>query len=313
MKRLLLLAGFVPLVLCVGLGAVIAQTLAMTLGGAGEGAPLTSGALTRIPAPMLRLYAAAAATCPGLSWTLVAAIGTVESQNGTSSAAGVHSGHNRAGAEGPMQFEPATFARYDRPVPAGGVDPPSPYDPTDSVYAAVRMLCADGAATKDGLAGAVYDYNHSYPYVTQVLSDAQAFGLDDQAPPGEGGSVAASWALDQVGVPYRWGGESAATGFDCSGLVQAAWAAAGVPLPRVAQAQFDAGPPVGPGRALVAGDLVFFGPRPGLVTHVGLVVGHGVMVDAPHTGADVRVESFPAVVGARWGGDLYLGANHPGG
>jgi len=45
-----------------------------------------------------------------------------------------------------MQFEPATFAAYDEPVPPGGAKPPSPYDPIDAVYAAARDLCANGAA-----------------------------------------------------------------------------------------------------------------------------------------------------------------------
>jgi hypothetical protein len=61
---------------------------------------------------MLTLYQQAAATCPGLPWTIVAAIGTVESDNGQSNLPGVHSGANSAGAEGPMQFEPATFALW---------------------------------------------------------------------------------------------------------------------------------------------------------------------------------------------------------
>ena len=102
---------------------------------------------------MLSLYQAAAVTCPGLPWTVLAAIGTVESGNGTSSLPGVHSGANGAGAEGPMQFEPATFAAYDQPVPPGGADPPSPYDATDAVYAAARMLCADGAAGGADISG----------------------------------------------------------------------------------------------------------------------------------------------------------------
>ncbi len=92
---------------------------------------------------------------------MLAAIGTVESDNGQSTLPGVHSGANSAGAEGPMQFEPATFAEYDEPEPPGGADPPSPYDPTDAVYAAARLLCANGAAGGVDLAGAVYAYNHS--------------------------------------------------------------------------------------------------------------------------------------------------------
>jgi hypothetical protein len=58
---------------------------------------------------MLALYQEAAATCAGIPWTVLAAIGTIESDNGQSDLPGVHSGANAAGAEGPMQFEPATF------------------------------------------------------------------------------------------------------------------------------------------------------------------------------------------------------------
>lgn len=136
------------------------------------------------------------------------------------------------------------------------------------------------------------------------------------APPGvnRAGRVAAEYALSQVGTPYRWGGETPGVGFDCSGLAQAAWAAAGVTLPRVAQDQFDAGPHLPAGAPLAAGDLVFFGADAGDVTHVGLVVDpSGQMVDAPHTGASVRVEPFPPIVGYSWGSDSYLGATSPGG
>ena len=126
--------------------------------------------------------------------------------------------------------------------------------------------------------------------------------------------VAVQYALAQIGTPYRWGGDVPGVGFDCSGLVQSAWAAAGVHLPRVAQDQFDAGPLLSAGSPLQPGDLVFFGPAGGGVTHVGMVVDpSGEMVDAPHTGAFVRLEAFPLTVGARWGGDIYLGATRPAG
>jgi len=125
---------------------------------------------------MLTLYEQAAATCPGLPWTVLAAIGTVESGNGTSDLPGVHSGANPAGAQGPMQFEPATFAEYDTPVPPGGASPPSPYDPTDAVYAAARMLCANGARDGADISGAVFAYNHATWYVNEVLSLARSYG-----------------------------------------------------------------------------------------------------------------------------------------
>src|SRR6202035_3297121 len=107
---------------------------------------------------------------------IVAAVGTVESANGTSNLPGVHSGANSAGAEGPMQFEPATFAAYDEPVPPGGVIPPSPYDPVDAVYAAAKMLCADGAAGGGNVSAAVFAFNHDPSYVARVLSLAESYG-----------------------------------------------------------------------------------------------------------------------------------------
>ena len=266
---------------------------------------------------MLVLYQAAAATCPGLPWTVLAAIGTVESDNGQSTLPGVHSGANAAGAEGPMQFEPATFAAYDQPVPPGGANPPSPYDPTDAVYAAARDLCANGGENGADLTPAVYAYNHSDSYVTQVLDLAQTYGQTQAqtADAGTAGGVAVDWALAQVGTPYVWGGETPGVGFDCSGLVQAAYKAAGIALPRVAQTQFDAGPRVPSGTPLEPGDLAFFGGGPDDVTHVGIYVGtqngQTVMVDAPYTGADVRVEPFPTAIGASFGSDIVVGFTRP--
>jgi NlpC/P60 family/Transglycosylase SLT domain len=272
----------------------------------------TGQTIGSVPTPMLSLYARAATICPGLPWPVLAAIGTVESANGTSSLPGVASGSNPAGAEGPMQFEPATFARYAYPVPAGGVSPPSPYDPVDAVYAAARMLCADGAASPSSLGGAIYDYNHSSAYVADVLATAVSYGLGTGVTGGRG-AIAVAYALSQVGTPYVWGGEAAGVGFDCSGLAQAAWATAGVRLPRVAQDQFDAGPAVPPGSPLAPGDLVFFGPSPGVATHVGLIVDpSGLMVDAPHSGALVRLDPFPTMLGAGWGSDIVVGVVRPG-
>jgi cell wall-associated NlpC family hydrolase len=298
-------------VLCAGAaGAGIAALL-------GGGSPPSPTATTQIPPAMLALYQQAATTCPGLPWTVLAAIGTVESDNGTSTLPGVHSGANAAGAEGDMQELAATFAEYDQPVPPSGANPPSPYDPVDAVYAAARMLCANGAANDADLPQAIWDYNHSQVYVTEVLALAHTYGATttQTVTAGTAGGVAVDWALAQVGTPYIWGGETPGVGFDCSGLVQAAYRAAGITLPRVAQDQYDAGPQLPPGAALQPGDLVFFGQGPRDVTHVGLYVGtrggQAVMVDAPHTGAVVRVEPFPPTVGATWGGDVVVGSTRP--
>ena len=216
--------------LAAGAGAGIASLL-----GGGGAAP-SATATTSIPPPMLALYQEAAATCPGLPWTVLAAIGTVESGNGTSTLPGVRSGANSAGAMGPMQMLGPTFAAYDQPVPPGGANPPSPYDPTDAVYAAARDLCANGGRNGADLQAAVLAYNHASWYVAEVLALAQSYG-ETQAQTvaaGTAGGIALDWALAQVGTPYVWGGEIPGVGFDCSGLVQAAYRTAGIALPRTA-------------------------------------------------------------------------------
>jgi hypothetical protein len=158
-------AGLVVVVVLVASAAAggIAGGLTGSLGSPASASPTT------IPPAYLTVYIEASATCSGLSWSVLAAIGTVESDNGTSTAPGVQSGQNEAGAEGPMQFEAATFSEYAEPVPPGGANPPSPYDAVDAVYAAARLLCANGAAGGADLTDAVYSYNHSTSYVAEVL------------------------------------------------------------------------------------------------------------------------------------------------
>jgi len=301
--------GLVLLValLAAGAGAGIASLL-----GGGGTAP-SATATSSIPAAMLALYQQAAATCPGLPWTVLAAIGTIESDNGQSTLPGVQSGANSAGAEGDMQELASTFAEYDTPVPPGGANPPSPYDPTDAVYAAARMLCANGAANGANLNQAIFDYNHASWYVNEVLALAQTYGQTQAqtVAAGTAPGVALDWALAQVGTPYIWGGEAPGVGFDCSGLVQAAYKVAGISLPRVAQDQYDGTAKLGPGNPVEPGDLIFFGGGPSDVTHVGIYVGNGQMVDAPHTGADVRVEATPTTPGAPWGTDVVVGVTDP--
>jgi cell wall-associated NlpC family hydrolase len=279
-------------------------------------------ALADIPAGTLQLYRAAAAACPGLPWTVLAAIGAVESDHGRSSLPGVHSGSNSAGAQGMMQFLPATFARYAYPVPPGGHTPPSPYDPTDAVFAASRMLCADGAADTADLPEAVWDYNHSSAYVTRVLTQAALYttqattpgtgsattpgpntvGTPAQSPTATRAALAVTYARRRIGVPYQWGGNGpdAGQGFDCSGLTAAAYRAAGITLPRTAQTQYDTGPKLPTGDPITPGDLVFFGTSPTTITHVGIALLATQMIDAPATGTPVRLDPIPSahLVGA---------------
>jgi len=93
---------------------------------------------------------------------------------------------------------------------------------------------------------------------------------------------AVAFAYAQIGKPYVWGG-TGPDGFDCSGLVQAAWAAAGVAIPRTTYEDWDDLPHI-PVSQMVPGDLIIYNDE----GHVGMYVGGGYIIDAPHTGLDVE-------------------------
>ena len=117
---------------------------------------------------------------------------------------------------------------------------------------------------------------------------------------GSPAAVAVRFALGQLGKPYRWGADGPRS-YDCSGLVQTAYRAAGVALPRVSRQQYRAGRHVRLS-ALRAGDLLFYAddPRnPRTIGHVGMYVGSGRMVEAPRPGRTVRVASIwrPGLLG----------------
>ena len=97
-------------------------------------------------------------------------------------------------------------------------------------------------------------------------------------------------ARSYLGVPYRWGGTSAAEGVDCSGLTLLAYRSTGVELPRISREQYAAGRPVDAPRR---GDLVFFtSPRSGEISHVGVYLGNGEFIHAPHKGKSVRIDKM---------------------
>jgi len=97
------------------------------------------------------------------------------------------------------------------------------------------------------------------------------------------GERAAAVAIKEVGVPYRWGGASPA-GFDCSGLVYWSYGRLGIRLPHSSYALYDQGRRVARSR-MKAGDLLFFSG----LGHVGIYIGRGRMVHAPHSGSRVQV------------------------
>jgi cell wall-associated NlpC family hydrolase len=101
---------------------------------------------------------------------------------------------------------------------------------------------------------------------------------------------AVAFARSQLGEPYVWGGNGRRDGgFDCSGLTSASYASAGVPIPRTAQAQYNAGPRLAPDQPIQAGDLVFFGSGPRGVVHVGMAISPTQMINAPDEGQVVSI------------------------
>lgn len=111
--------------------------------------------------------------------------------------------------------------------------------------------------------------------------------------PSTRGRKAVNLAAHFLGIPYVWGGESL-KGFDCSGLLQYVWKQQGVQIPRTTYDQFKAGTPVSANQ-LQPGDAVFFkgsDSRNGLPGHVGIYLGGGKYIEAPHTGANVRISSL---------------------
>ena len=139
--------------------------------------PTGSGTTSGLPATYLELFQQSAARyCPSLSWTVLAAIGQIESGDGA------NVGPSSAGALGPMQFLPSTWSVWGISG-FGRTGPPDIMNPYDAVPSAARLLCADGASqgTQTGLRAAVFAYNHADWYVNEVLALAAQYAKADPA------------------------------------------------------------------------------------------------------------------------------------
>jgi cell wall-associated NlpC family hydrolase len=261
-------------------------------------------------------------------WTLLAGIAKVESNDGRTSLPGVTSGSNAFGAAGPMQIGIGGAAGNQWNGAAGvatdedGDGTASVYDPADAIAGAAKYLVAHGI--QQNTAAAIFAYNHADWYVQEVIgwantyasggfTIAQATQGNGTALTGAGGqqacttnsqlaafvapnaivSTAVSYAEQQLGKPYLWGGTGPAA-FDCSGLVMMAYRSAGVNIPRTAAEQWDGLQHV-PANQVVPGDLVFFAGADGTPAapgHVGLVIGKNTMIEAYATGTPIRVSTF---------------------
>jgi Transglycosylase SLT domain len=135
--------------------------------------PVDSAPSAGRPTGYLDLFKDSAASyCPGLSWTVLAAIGQIESADGQ------NMGPSTAGALGPMQFLPSTWQIWGTDG-FGDTGRPNIMNPFDAVPSAARLLCADGGATGGpGLRNAVFDYNHATWYVNEVLTLAAEYASE---------------------------------------------------------------------------------------------------------------------------------------
>ncbi|MGH3454434.1 MAG: C40 family peptidase, partial [Nocardioidaceae bacterium] len=297
--------------------------------GRGTPAERTEPAIEGPPPPgslvlgLMPVYMSAASTSPGLPWQVLAAIGWVESHHaggradpatgdvqppivgpaldgthGFQAIADPSQPDGWAHALGPMQFLSTTWSAWatlgpDRPPGAR----PDVNNAWDAIYSAASYLCARQDHLDD-VKAAVFRYNRSEPYVDDVMTKAVAYGLGSRSPvtndlvTGSADAVVAA-AMTQLGVPYVWGGEVPGVGFDCSGLVQWAYAQAGITVPRTTQQQVLIGAPATLDDAR-PGDLIFTrGYEGGVVIdfgHVGIYAGGGLELVAPHKGAVVRMQ-----------------------
>ena len=247
-----------------GLGGVGRRRIRHGTGGRSGPAPVGAGTGgvrpgAAIPPAWLTLYQQAAATCPGLAWSVLAAIGTVEIGSGQSTAPGVSvRGQPRRGRR-----PDAVRASHLRRLRHGRARRGPTAVP---VRPGRRRLHGGGPAVRQRGRLARHPAGRRprlQPLRPPTSTPCWPSPSPSQQDPSTSGTVVAalSFAAQQLGTPYVWGGTGAG-GFDCSGLVQAAYGRAGVTLPRVAQDQFDAGPAVPAGTAVEPGDLVFFGSGP---------------------------------------------------
>jgi cell wall-associated NlpC family hydrolase len=210
----------------------------------------------------------------------------------------------------------------------------SVYDPADAIAGAAKDLLAHGVLTDP--ATAIFAYNHLQSYVQAVESYAsqyasggytvsQSVGSTSTTAaacvqlagtvvggngttttvPNSAVAAAISYAQQQIGKPYLWGG-TGPDAFDCSGLVMMAYQAAGISIPRTSEDQYSWGPSV-PASQVEPGDLVFFAGSDGTATspgHVGMVIGGGKMIEAYATGFPIRVSTYGASTSA--GGDTQV-------
>jgi len=303
----------------------------------------TTAAHNSIPANYLSWFQKAGQQY-GVPWVILAGIGEVESDDGRSNLPGVHSGQNGFGAAGPMQIgiggaagntwgglpvHPASDLVTGVATDEDGDGVDNVYDPADAIAGAAKYLVQHGVQSNPS--AAIFAYNHLQSYVQDVLNWAGIYSRGGytvsnvttaSAPecltsvqtaqvPNNVVATAISYAREQLGKPYLWGG-TGPDAFDCSGLVMMAYRAAGINIPRTSEEQWAWGPQI-PASQVEPGDLVFFAGSDGTPTspgHVGLVIGKNTMIEAYATGFPIRISQFGTAAAAPGDGTV-VGFSRP--
>jgi cell wall-associated NlpC family hydrolase len=173
-----------------------------------------------------------------------------------------------------------------------------------SIRAEIERIKAEEARRQAELARQARE-RASAQALTPTLAPTISTGAEESAevtaapaalPSGRGGVVGI--AMQYLGTPYRWGGSSPSTGFDCSGFVMYVFGQVGVSLPHSTYAIYGMGMPVSRGE-LQPGDLVFFNG----LGHMGIYIGGNQMIHSPHTGDVVKISSLSG-----WYASTYVGA-----
>lgn len=200
------IGAFVTLIATIA-AAVSGVVAVLGAGNSAVNSQPSPAALADIPGNYLTLYQQAAPTCPGLDWSILAAIGKIETDHGRLDAEGVHSGENFAHAGGPMQFLQPTFNSViaEHPPPPGGSAPPSRYNPHDAIYAAAAYLCDSGARDGRDLHHAIFTYNNADWYVRKVVDQADAYKTVERSTGQQSGWNVPSNGRCTSGFGYRGG------------------------------------------------------------------------------------------------------------
>ncbi|MDT0459175.1 bifunctional lytic transglycosylase/C40 family peptidase [Streptomyces sp. DSM 41527] len=304
--------GCAALTLCLALGGfevlmMFSSSNSASAAETGPGAGLRAGA--PVPSWVRSIVHRNAGQCPQVTESLLAA--QLFSESGFHAKA-----KSPVGALGVAQFMPGTWAQYGLDGNRDGKK--DVFDPEDAIAAQAHYDCVLAGEVKtvagdstdlmlaayNAGSGSVLKYDGVPPYaetrgyvksIRDLAEKWASAASPHPLPAGKGAARAIAAARTALRKWYRWGGSctapfTGADGCDCSSLVKMAWGKAGVNLPRTTYDQVHMGTAVQSVSQLRPGDLLFTIGSAARPEHVGMYIGGSQVIDAPHTGARVRIK-----------------------